>query len=407
MPFMVTATSMIDSRNYDAAARILESGISDIEHRTSRFDASLPAPLGLLGDAYIGEGEYAKARDAYGRALHIERTNAGLHSPSQVEFVYKEARALAAEGDYDRATGRQEYAYDLLRTTYGPTNLQLVPGMFALAEWYEGEPLPNTFAARDLYQQALDIEERTYGMDSPKLVPTLLRLADTYKHERFPPQIAESPTESRMVAPTYDPYMQPIMRAEPSFNQFGDGERDLQRAVALTKKDPDSTKLDVALAELALADWYLLFEKWERAQVLYTDVRRIMRNEAGLTDGDLARYFGVPDATACVGCVLWLPLPSPPPVSPKLKQNVATGHVELSYTVTERGDVDDLTTVSSEPEGKMDTKVRRAFRSARFRPRFEGDVAVATKGVKYVYQFPYAAQPSAPQPAAASTAQGS
>jgi tetratricopeptide (TPR) repeat protein len=406
IPFMVEATSMIDSRNYDAAARILETGISDLEHRTSRFDASLPAPLALLGDAYLGEGEYAKARDAYGRALHIERTSAGLRSPTQVEYVYKEARSLAVQGDYDRATGREEYAYDLLRQTYGQTSIKLVPGMFALAEWYESEPLPNVFAARDLYQQALDNQERAYGVDSPKLVPTLQRLAQTYKNERFPAQLSDTTGETHMVTPTFDPYMQPIMRAEPSFNQFGDGERDLQRAVILTKKDPDSAKLDLALAELELADWYLLFDKWDRAQTLYTDVRRIMKDEAGLTDVEIQRYFGAPDATACVGCVLWLPLPSAPAVSPKLKGGIATGHVELSYTVTDRGAVDDLTTVSSEPEGKMDTKVRRAFRSARFRPRFEGDVAVATKGIKYVYQFPYVAQPE-PPPAAASTAQGS
>src|SRR5262249_35648636 len=124
-------------------------------------------------------------------------------------------------------------------------------------------------------------------------------------------------------------------------------------------------------------------------------------------DAEIARYFGVPDASTCIGCVLWLPLPAPPTTPPKLKQSVATGHVELSYTVTDRGDVDDLTTVSSEPEGKMDTKVRRAFRAARFRPRYDGDVAVTTKDVKYVYQFPYVREQTVPPPAAAATTQGS
>src|SRR5262249_53943875 len=150
---------------------------------------------------YLGQGEYAKAKDAYGRALHIERVNAGLHTPTQVAFVYKEAHALAAEGDYDKATSREEYAYDLLRTAYGQTNIDLVPGMFTLAEWYESEPLPNIFAARDLYMQALAIQERAYGRDSPKLVPTLQRLATTYRQERFPPQLVDTSPDSHVIAP--------------------------------------------------------------------------------------------------------------------------------------------------------------------------------------------------------------
>jgi outer membrane biosynthesis protein TonB len=61
----------------------------------------------------------------------------------------------------------------------------------------------------------------------------------------------------------------------------------------------------------------------------------------------------------------------------------------MAYTVTERGQVQKLKTVASEPPDLMDFKVRKAMRHARFRPRIEAGVAVSTPNLIYRHRFQY------------------
>ncbi len=57
--------------------------------------------------------------------------------------------------------------------------------------------------------------------------------------------------------------------------------------------------------------------------------------------------------------------------------------------MTPLGEVTDLKTVASEPEGMMDFKVRRGMRVARFRPRLDGDAPVASPNQIYRHTFTY------------------
>ena len=170
-------------------------------------------------------------------------------------------------------------------------------------------------------------------------------------------------------------------------NRFGPGEQALVQIVKILAADPNAKPIDVAHAELDLADWYLLFDKQTRALPVYVHARQIMHERAGLTEEQIASYFGEPT-------VLYRPIPgspTPPPLA--LRTNPTEGHVEVSYTVTALGEVDNLKTLSSEPDGMMDIKVRRGLRVARFRPRFEGDNPVAAPDQIYRHTFTYYPHP--------------
>lgn len=382
LAFMVVATSQIDAREFAAAATVLENGIGALEREGSRYDPRLAAPLILLGDAYFGQGDYARAKETYESAIHVERVNDGLHTPKQVEAVYKEADAMAALGDYQGASGRHEYAFEVLERAYGPTSEQIVPGLYRLAEWYVRNY--NIYGARPLYQRARDNLERARGSSSPELVDPLRRLAETYRLERCPPyglsERREEPfqvTSSATTASTVTSGPQIVV------NRFSDGERALQEVVALVEADPDASPVDRALAVLDLADWNLFFEKYERATTLYGYVDDLMRTKAGLNDAEIAQYFGTP-----VPICLRLPDgPRPPPAD--LRQNPTEGHIELSYVVNQRGSVADLDTVSSEPEGMMDLSVRKAFRTATFRPVLDHGRPIASPIQSYRHTFVY------------------
>jgi tetratricopeptide (TPR) repeat protein len=382
LAFMVAATSQIDAREFAAAATVLENGIGALEREGSRYDPRLAAPLILLGDAYFGQGDYARAKETYESAIHVERVNDGLHTPKQVEAVYKEADAMAALGDYEGASGRHEYAFELLERAYGPTSEQIVPGLYRLADWYVRNY--NIYGARPLYQRARDNLERARGANSPDLVDPLRRLAETYRLERCPPYgLSERREEVFQVTSTGTTASSVTSGPQIVVNRFSDGERALQEVVALVEADPDATPVDRALAVLDLADWNLFFEKYERAATLYAYVDDLLRTKAGLDDAEIAQYFGTP-----VPICLRLPDgPRPPPVD--LRQNPTEGHIELTYVVNTRGSVADLATVSSEPEGMMDLSVRKAFRAATFRPVIDHGKPVASPPQSYRHSFVY------------------
>jgi TonB family protein len=327
-------------------------------------------------------GDYPRARETYVSALHIERVNEGLHSPGQAAIVYKEADALAAMGDFDEANVRHEYAFEVLQRAYGPTSVELVPGIYKLAEWYVATR--NVFGARPLYERARDNLERAYGPASPELVPALRGLAETYRYERFPPYAVSSRRQPAMqVSPDAGIAGVGTPAPEIQINRFSEGERALQEVIAILDTDKANQPVEYALAVLDLADWNLLFEKWERAAALYAHVDSLLRTAAKLPESEITQYLGQPTP-------LYLPLPADPsPPPPDLRAAPKEGYVELTYSLSERGEVEELRTVGSDPEGLMDIGVRKAFRSARFRPALDHGVPIAVPSQTYRHSFSY------------------
>jgi tetratricopeptide (TPR) repeat protein len=370
------AEHQIQTGEYPDAETQLNATITEIEQKTWRYDRALAQPLILLGDALSGQGKFEEALPVYEKARHVIRVNDGLHTPAQVDTVYRESAALTAMGEIVKANAREEYAYETLVRAYDRYDEALVPGIMHLAEWYE--KTSNVFAARNLYDYAVIIETRAHGENSPTLIPPLQGQARTYKEERYPPY--RSPQTEDSFGPTAPGGYPAYSNQTITVNRFGEGEKALAQVVRITAANPEATPLDLAIAELNLADWYLLFDHDSRAVTLYVHARQIMKTKAGLSDDQVTSYFNPPQA-------IWLPIAEP--VAPALRTNPTEGHVEVRYTLTKRGECVDLKTVDSKPEGMMDTKVRRGLLVARFRPQFDGDEPVAAPDMIYRHTFTY------------------
>jgi tetratricopeptide (TPR) repeat protein len=378
-----TAKHQIQTAEYQDAETQLKASIAEIEHRTWRYDRALAQPLVLLGDALSAQGKFSEALPAYEQARHVIRVNDGLHTPAQIETVYRESATLAAMGEMVKANAREEYAFETLVRAYDRYDEALVPGIMHLAQWYE--KTLNVFAARNLYDYAVVIETRAHGDNSPTLIAPLEGQARTYREERYP---------SYHSAEGEDPFGPAAPGGYPTFtnqtitvNRFADGEKALAQVVRITASDPNASPLDLAVAELNLADWHLLFDHDQYATRLYVHARQVMRTKAGLTDDQIAAYFKPPQA-------IWLPIAEP--MAPAVRSNPTEGYVEVSYTLTQRGECTDLKTVDSKPAGMMDTKVRRGLLVARFRPQFDGDTPVAAPNMIYRHTFTYYPHEKAP-----------
>jgi tetratricopeptide (TPR) repeat protein len=362
----------IAAQEYDYAIDWLEQRIDQVQNESHRFDPRLVRPLTLLGDAHAGRGEYGRALELYQRALHLNRVNAGLNSPEQVEIVYREANVFKALGDFQRANDREEYAYHVLTRAHDPMDEALLPGLYHLARWYERTS--NVFAARALYEHAIEIIGENGKLDTPSAIPALRGVASTYRMERFPPFYVSDLGESQtgIVTTTMD---QPI-----SINNFPAGEAALQKVVKIRQAEPDADPATVAEAVLELADWYTLFDKRQRAEPLYAHAWELMKQADSV---DAVAFFGEP-------ALLYFPAPENPSPPPSGQRGArTTGYVEVAFDVTEEGYVRDLTTVASEPDGLMDFRVRKSLRVARYRPMLVEGVPVAKEAHTYRHEFPY------------------
>ena len=363
----------LDANEYDAAVAAAEQMVEEIEDLSHRHDIELARPLMLLGDARLGLADVVGALDAYDRSLLVTRVNKGLFTPDQIEVVYREATAYAALGDRESANNRHQYAYDLLTRTYGNDDPRLIPGLFLLADWYNEEH--NVFVARRFLAQAVLLGKRHLSAADPKTIRALKGLARTFREERFPTVVPEKQNTGN---PSY--YRVNNRYQQVQLNNFSPGERALIEVINIEMAKPDGSNAEVAAAMLELADWYLLFEKYNRAFPLYTRIWELLESDP---DG-LEAVFKDPTP-------LYLPLPPPP--TPVLASVTEDGIVELALTVTDRGLVSDLSTLRSEPDGMMEFKVRKATRRARYRPAFVEALPVLTEDVRVEYHFPYKPDP--------------
>lgn len=363
------AESLVAIGEYPEAINIVELEIEKIERRSDRYNIELVRPLAILGDALAGVGDREGALGAYDRAVHITRVNRGLHHPSQVDVVYREAHVLAANGKIAKANRRHEYAYDILLRSYGGGSPMLLPGIFSLADWYLVNY--NIFSARGLYQHALAVADETLAADDPHRLRALRGVAATYRSERFPPyQRERKPHSGQQVSYRYGNM--------PAINNFGKGERALIEVVNVIMASEEATEEAVADAVLDLGDWYLIFGKHDRATTLYRRVWELLQSKPDR----LAEIFDSPKP-------LYLPLPGDPDSDGLSAGRAHNGVVELSFRVDESGGVSSIATLHSSPQDLMDVEVRRAVRRARYRPAFDGQTMLATEDVRVSHEFMY------------------
>lgn len=409
----------IELGEFEPAINQLEQQIETLERAQHRYHADLIKPLTLLGDALHGAKNYPGALDAYGRAIHLTRVSSGLHSAEQVEGVYREANVYRSAGDLQQANNREEYAWDVLQKTHGRYSPKLLPGIHHLAKWY-GKTY-NVIAARGLYMRAVRIVEANYTEQHPEMVTALRGLAQTYRIERFPPTYLDSATTDLSTV-TANSSMSDDNSAI-LLNRFPRGEKALKRIIRIqqaklalleppiasaveknnedaeqTQEKPTQTVTDLeALARaqqklvaalVELGDWYMLFDRSRVAMQYYTQAEVINTQlDAGQTKLDFSRPQ-----------LLHFPSPlDPRPPKPRFRGERKEGFVELNYTITVRGSIANLETVSSAPQGLMDYRVRKSMLAARYRPTFVSGTPMSTQGHTYRHKFNY--YPSQPDPA--------
>ena len=366
---------------YREAIAAWEEALDLIQTHHGRWDERKVAALAGIAAGFRGMGLIDEALEYYAEAVYVNRMNHGLHDASQLPLLDRITELHALRDEWDEANQLQEYAFYVHQRLHGNQNPEILPAMYRMARWYQSTGA--VLSARDLYERAIGIVEQTYGKDDIRLVEPLQQLAQTYRHERYPVVGADrddDPSFRITTGRSFGP-REPQM-ARTTLNPYGVGERALVRATELQIAHPDTTATQKADALKELADWYLLFDKWNQSMDTYAEARDVL-SASGLDDQQIAEKFAKP-------VPLVFPVPSPPSPPPWTEGvRSAEGYVDMTYDVTSRGRVRNLSIEDSKPEGLLDFRMRKAVRAARFRPQFVDGKPVDTEGVEYRHRFVY------------------
>ena len=348
-----------NNKQYEAAIQNFTSAIEIIEVIEDRLNAGLVNPLKGLGAAQLSNGRPDLATNSFVRARHITHVNEGPHNIEQVEILESLAEANVRLGDIEAARDVLDRIHALNVRHFENDSLGLLPSLIRRANWQHRAGYYND--ERATYRRAVRIVEESAGKKDARLVDPLLRLGQSFYYYE----------------PVTDSLQRPVGSSPESY---------LKRAVRIAEETPDYPWLDLAKARLALADYYVVTESYNRARKIYKDVWDELS-----TDEDRLEFrnelMGNP-------APIWEePLPDHTKGASGRSGNnsqLLTGAINVTYVISDRGRVRVIKTEANPPEfSDMQRLVHREVRRRAFRPAIVDGVPVEASDQIFRHEFFY------------------
>jgi tetratricopeptide (TPR) repeat protein len=325
-------------------------------------------PLRGLGYSLALLERHEEAVPYLERAILIIRRSFGLFDPSQQSLLRQLATSLTRTG---RAVDGQKQMLYLQRVgerIYGERDPRMAPVLCVVGDWYVD--LGNFLLGRDRYRDALEIVERKLGKDDPALVLPLRALARSYLLEVYFIAQGYQPMEARnqMDAAQLEP-----KGINPKYIS-GDGERALQRALAILESHPDTSPALLTDTLIQLGDWYQVKHQSEKALTYYHRAAALVpKDEQPAAEAVAPLSFPVR---------VYYPLP---PLAMRNRQlspaEIEEKFVSVHVTVTGSGEVQDAKVIEQNGTQRQASEALEAIRASRYRPKFVNGEPVDTEGV--------------------------
>lgn len=321
---------------YETALGTYGRAVKLIEQHEGPFTLNLVEVLAGLGRLFHNAGQYEQAVSAYQEAIHISRRNEGLYNLGQIDLLDDLTDSYVAMGELPDADREQRYALLSHQKTYGNSDPRVAAGYEKLAEWYqriEQYPVQRTYL-----RQAMQVLETAKGPDDAELVPVLRALAESYRLEGV---------------------------------KHKEAEHALERAVSIIENRDDIDFAEHSATLIELGDYYIVNDNARKADAFY---RMAWEQLSAVPEGREA-VLGRPRQ-----------LRYEPPLAPEFAfgTNPMDGppYVDLRYTVTDEGRVEDVEVLETNVSGQLTREVSQALRASRYRPRYVDGVPASTTGLR-------------------------
>ncbi len=422
---------LIESEALMESPVLYQESILQFEMDGGPYDPRLSEAYLSLGQVYQQLDDQELAIEALSNALHVNRINNGLFNASQLNIVSELVESYLRHGDFAAANQQQEYLFFIQQKIYGPNNPIILASLLEYADWnlhasslslgyipdtqslgltvlpqvadsfirnlrnFDNQPLIQLNLASNAYKQALRLQRRHEAI-APNIDPDRLRRIEA----EF--QLTESnlniPETEKKLAFTHlllgnmlenYPTTASNAQADFYFRTLREGQDALQRRLDYLQS-ANFTDLDIVMALVDLADWFLLNERWSSAEQMYIQAYQFV------DDNQLEQVPGLiyPD----------LPVPIPSYVSPfysRASSNIAAdaaldyeGYIDVSFELSRLGNANDIEILSYTANTQEDTlrALRRMLRRTQFRLQLQGDEQYAEN--QYLVRYYYTPQPT-------------
>lgn len=361
--------------------------ITEIENTYGPYNKDLSQHLMGLGLNYQNRGRHKEAVDIFRRAMHVSRISDGLYSLSQIPMLEHLIESGVASGDWESANESHQYLYWLYKRNFGENDPRMLPAITKLSNWHlnayaldsNSGLFEHLISAHNLYSMAISIISRAYGQYDLRLVGALKGLtvsnyylatyqASAVQRADFETGFTNSRTRMDEQA-RLDQYI---------LNSYTSGKAAISRIRDVYAFNPQVPEDAEVVAQIQLADWNLLFNRWHSAIDLYQSAyNALVTSSGGTIVAD--EYFSRPVA-----------LPDLPLLKGSLDTSEeANEYVLVSFDVTRSGHARNIEILESYPEDSVRNRsqVRKALKQTKFRPRFADGAPADTEHLTHRYVF--------------------
>lgn len=348
--------------SYREALRITES-------KATGADPALLDPLRGLGYTLALLDRHEEAIPYLERALIVSRRAYGLFDMGQQGLLRQLATSLARTDRLVDGAKHMLYLQRVGERAYGERDPRMAPLLCVIADWYVDTG--NFMIGRDRFREAISIVERKLGKSDAALVQPLRGLARSYVQEIFLISHGYQTLQDRTML---DPSSLEPKGINPKYIS-SDGERALERALAILDARPDTTPAVLTDTLIQFGDWHQIKHQPDKALTYY---RRAATLAASVDTSS-------PEAAAA-------PLSFPvrvyypmPPLAMRNRQlapeQTDEKFVSVQFTVTGNGDVEDAKVIEQNGTQRQASEALQAIRASRYRPKFVNGEPVQTEGV--------------------------
>ncbi|MCP5357674.1 MAG: hypothetical protein H7A06_05990 [Pseudomonadales bacterium] len=371
--------------------------VEELEIQGGAWSLQIAEELNSLGELLQAQGHYEKSIEIFDRAVHINRVNNGLFSPTQVPLIQKIVRANMALGQWQQADEREQYAFYVQTRAYRIDDPRMIDVFGRLARWniatfYRGvdaDPGPRLYQTYMLYRTAAQSVGAHFGTRDPRYVALLRDTAAAADMlDRFS-------LEGVNVGTRMNPDLRMVSEfaggsTHPQGRDNG-GEQALKEIIdfynAPERLPSDDNLMNRARAMAELGDWYLIRDRRQAAMQTYKDAYDQL---AAAPNGEalLPQVFGE---------IAFLPTYASFDEQRKEAYGVGPdtgarmGYVDLAFDVSQYGRLSNFEVLAMEPADaeRADIQVISAVRSTLVRPKIVDGETTKSEVERYRFSFWY------------------
>lgn len=326
-----------------------------------------------LALTYYEARRYDLAATSFERAIALNRRAEGLFNEAQLPLLDRQANALTELGRAEEAHLARRYALRLTERRHGERSLPYAQQLESLARWYTRVGAYD--ASRAALRRAIDIVVSLQGPESTELVGPLTAAAENARRWIADPQLREAEADAERREMFHDVTM-PTPPSLALSSIAAEGQKALERAVAIVDAHPDASPEMVAGVQAQLGDWHQARQQPDKALPYYRKAWQAAAKapeaaalQRKLFDAPVLLHYIVPGE--------WDRYARRP------ADEVEFRSVEVELTVTAQGGVTDLR-AAPDLDKNLAGQVLKAAATARYRPRMVDGEPLATGGVRFL-----------------------